>query len=335
MALLDKLDYSILFALDLKARLTVEQLAQKLKVGRDRITYRLDRLIDASVINGFHAVVNPYLLGLEVFKFAAKIGTLSGRYDQLLTALRNHNSIYWVAESDGAIDLMFSFVASGVQEIYQIQKQLLTEFSDVILEVKIIPGVEHYIFERNYLVSSKNQPKKRNYFAVKGANPGFSENQKGQVRRPILDEVDKKILATFAPHCRISISDLADKVNMSPAVVRYRIEQLEKSGVIIGYRTALNLDPLDLTLYKATCSVFCTPERKGLFAWCEMCPYVVYYSRQLGLEGVEIEFEVNDYKQYNDLLRLIRNQFQTLVRNVETTLIRREYYRWEVLPKSV
>ena len=50
-----------------------------------------------------------------------------------------------------------------------------------------------------------------------------------------LDERDLKILDLLEVNARISVSDLAREVNLSPTAIRQRITKLEKNGEIVGY----------------------------------------------------------------------------------------------------
>jgi Lrp/AsnC family transcriptional regulator, leucine-responsive regulatory protein len=58
--------------------------------------------------------------------------------------------------------------------------------------------------------------------------------------RPPIDDIDERILALLSEDARRTISDIAERVNLSPAPVKRRIERLERSGVIAGYTVMLD-----------------------------------------------------------------------------------------------
>lgn len=62
-----------------------------------------------------------------------------------------------------------------------------------------------------------------------------------------LDLKDKKILEALDLNARYFISDVAKKVKLNKEVVKYRIHNLEKKGVIRGYTTVINYSKLGLT----------------------------------------------------------------------------------------
>jgi Lrp/AsnC family transcriptional regulator, leucine-responsive regulatory protein len=55
-----------------------------------------------------------------------------------------------------------------------------------------------------------------------------------------MDAVDRSILAVLEQHGRISNSDLAARVGLSPSPCLRRVRQLEESGVIRGYRALID-----------------------------------------------------------------------------------------------
>jgi len=65
-----------------------------------------------------------------------------------------------------------------------------------------------------------------------------------------LDLTDKRILAELDKNCRISNIALAKKVNKSREAVKYRIQQLEKKGVIERFITSINPSKLGYYLFK-------------------------------------------------------------------------------------
>ena len=56
-----------------------------------------------------------------------------------------------------------------------------------------------------------------------------------------MDSIDRKILAELQADGRLSITELAERVNLSLSPCHRRLRTLEQEGVITGYRA--NLDP--------------------------------------------------------------------------------------------
>jgi len=81
-----------------------------------------------------------------------------------------------------------------------------------------------------------------------------------------LDLTDRKILTELDKNCRISNSALAKKVNKSREAVKYRIQQLQKKGIIEKFITSINPNKLGFYMFKVYLKLENIPEeREKLF----------------------------------------------------------------------
>ena len=71
--------------------------------------------------------------------------------------------------------------------------------------------------------------------------------EKNAFSRPTnVDEYDKRILNILSIDGRVSISELAKRINLSKTPTLSRDRRLEKEGIIVGYRAVLQLIELGL-----------------------------------------------------------------------------------------
>ena len=61
-----------------------------------------------------------------------------------------------------------------------------------------------------------------------------------------IDSITVKILRELSADGRISNIDLADRVGLSPSACLRRVQELERNGVIAGYRAVLNPQALGI-----------------------------------------------------------------------------------------
>ena len=79
-----------------------------------------------------------------------------------------------------------------------------------------------------------------------------------------LDKKDKKLLYLLDIDGRMNYSQLAKKTQMSKQLVKYRIERLEKLGIIRGYYTMIDTSRLGLTAFRVYLKLKnITPEKKN------------------------------------------------------------------------
>lgn len=55
-----------------------------------------------------------------------------------------------------------------------------------------------------------------------------------------MDAIDRKILRELSREGRVSNVDLAERVGLSPSACSRRVQELERTGVILGYRAVLD-----------------------------------------------------------------------------------------------
>ena len=80
-----------------------------------------------------------------------------------------------------------------------------------------------------------------------------------------LDKIDRRILAELDKNCRVSNIQLGKKVNRSREAVKYRIQQLQKKGIITGFITSINPNKLGYYMFKAYLKLENIPEEKEKF----------------------------------------------------------------------
>ena len=56
----------------------------------------------------------------------------------------------------------------------------------------------------------------------------------------LLDEIDRRLVAELGADGRLTMAELGRRVSMSPPAVAERVQRLERSGVITGYKAVID-----------------------------------------------------------------------------------------------
>lgn len=305
---LDQLDRRILFELDCNSRQSFSMLARKLRQGRDRIEYRVNRLIENKIIRNFVAEIDLYKLGLTLFKTYLRLENNKPRVAEFVAYLRKHPRIYWVALCDGGWDLAIVIWAHSPQEFYTIHSQILSKFNEVVLNFSAYTIVQYKVQSRNYLYKTGRSDKR----------------MEGTPQNIPIDSIDTAILGLLAKNCRMTNLEIAERINTTQAVVRYRIESMEKKGIILGYLLDLRLASLNMQSFKAQFFIrnYQLEYRNLFIDYCNRHPNIIYYIEQVGDCNIELELEVSDYQEYAFIIDEIRGEYSKFIRNFSTMLIR-------------
>lgn len=311
---LDLIDKKILYELDHNSRQPISELAKKLRIGRDRVAYRINQLCQNGIIKKFTVTTNPYKIGLTVYKTYLKLENNKPRISEFVEFLNQHPRVYWIAECDGTWNLIFSTFAKNPKDFSDIQDRILSKFTDIVMEFNVYSLVDVWFFHKNYLLN------KGTSFFFFG---GVPEEHK-------LDALDFNILKMLSHNARINVVDIARELGTTAIIVKYRIKKLESIGVIAGYRIDIDLEKIGMTFFKVQLYLknYDTKLEKQFREYCTLNPFITYYIRQIGDCKLELELEVKDYNQFNGIINDLSEKFSKFIRNVESILVRREHFKW-------
>ena len=148
----------------------------------------------------------------------------------------------------------------------------------------------------------------------------------GRVENIPIDKVDVEILRILANNGRMNSTEIASKINSTERKVIYRMKNLEKLGIILGYTTSLNLELLDMQFFKATIdlNLLSQDEKNKLIEYCRINPNVGFFVFCVGSWPFEAEFIVKNNKQFYGVIDDLRQKFPE-IKGFETIIFPIEY----------
>lgn len=109
-----------------------------------------------------------------------------------------------------------------------------------------------------------------------------------------MDKFDRKIIAALHENARLSYAELARRVSLSAPAVAERVEKLERSGVITGYRAIINPEKLG---YPIQCLIELTVknlEYYGVLETLKTMPEITECYSITGSSGLMIKVAVDN-----------------------------------------
>lgn len=342
---MDAFDRKILFELDCDSRQSASELARKVKLGRDLVQYRLDRLKSAGILNKCHAMVNPYKLGLTAYKTYLKLESNRERVDQFVKELSENRRVTWLAECYGKWDLIFSVLARTPKEFYELHDRLFSDYNDLIMGSSISTLIDWWWFPKKYLLNRPSAQlsdgpdalditsesrilqlptddvRKEWSFVIPEFTFGTTPDEY------VLDELEYGIIQLLSQDARMSVTDIASRVHSTPAIVKYRIQKLEELGVIAGYRVDVDHRVLGMTLFRVQVFLrdYNLKKELELRDYCRHHPHITHYIHQLGECKIEFEVDAKDHDQFNAVIDQVRERFSQTVRSMDYTVVRKDY----------
>lgn len=310
---LDLKDRKILFELDKDSRMSLSDLARKVRLSKEVVFHRLNNLVERKVILRFQAVSAAYRLGLTAYKIYLRLQDINkAEYDELQKFLVDNKDIFWVGNCKGRWDLIIAVWAKSIEDFFSIHDSIQEKYSRFIQEKQLSVSRNMTQYNRRWMLDSKDE--------VAEFDSGEKESQ---VK---LDAEDQQILDLLTLNSREKIVDIAKKTGMASDKISYRIKKLEKEKIIRGYKCLFNI-PL---LGYSTCKSFIffknmSAQKKARFIeYCKRNPSVINIVFTFAPWDLEIEFNVKNYEEFYQIMDSIKNEFKDVVNYYDSVLITSE-----------
>lgn len=313
--MLDLKDRKLLFELDHDSRQSAASLSKKIGLSKEAVNYRINRLKKEGIITKFTTLVSADKLGFVGFKVFIQFQDLSPAVEKEITSfLLGRKDVIWIAFCDGRWDLIFTVFAKDIYGFTEFYYRFLNRFSRYLLDKDFSPIVSAPVFRRDYLLKSRL------------AGIPKEEVIMGPPSEEKLDEKDLLILRIIANNARMPTVEIAKRAGVSGRVAAYRINELIKRKIILGFRAAINLEKIGYQYFKAFISLkeVNTTREKEFIEFCRFQPNIVYYVRCIGRWDAEPEFEVKSYREFQKIIKQMRAKFSDLIRTIESVQISEE-----------
>lgn len=310
---LDLRDKKLLFELDKNSRVSLSELAKKLKTSKEVVHYHLNNLIKNKVILKFHTVPATYRFSLTAYKVYLRLTDSSDEdFNKLLNYILQNKNVFWIGVCKGRWDLIFGLWAKTLEDFMKIQDIIMHKFSKFIQEKELSISRESLQYNRRWMYQD---------------NSPIVEFNFGEKESTItLDEKDDKILKELVLDSRKSIVEIAEHTKLSIDIVRYRINQMEKQGIIKGYKCLLN--PIKVGFVTCKALVFfknITEEKKKEFIdYCKTLKNSVNIVTTFASWDLEIMFETPSYEYYFKIMDEVKNKFNDIIRLYDSVLVTSE-----------
>ncbi|MCK5629854.1 MAG: Lrp/AsnC family transcriptional regulator [Nanoarchaeota archaeon] len=146
---LDSTDKKILKELATNARINIVDLAEKIKLTRDVINYRLKKLIQEKIIHQYRCYLNLHELGINHYKIIFRTKNFDEQSEkQFKSYVVQHKKATQFLKLIGSWDLEIEFETENEDELYRILADIRKRFSNIIRDFDIIRITE--TFKYNY-----------------------------------------------------------------------------------------------------------------------------------------------------------------------------------------
>jgi DNA-binding Lrp family transcriptional regulator len=276
----------------------------------------------SGVLRGCSALINPYKLGYTIYKTYLKLEANRDRWSKLVAFLNAHPNTFWLAECYGSWDLIWGIAARSPKEAYDIQNQLFSDLSDVVMSYNVYTFVNNWWFPKKHLLGCSKGAEVGWQFKMPEVTLGTAPDQY------TLDEIEAGLVALLSNNARLSATDLAERLGTTTAIIKYRLEKLERLGVIAGYRIDIDRSLLGMTLFNVQVQprTYDAAKEQEFQNYCRSHPQVLEYIQQLGECKLELVIEASGHGQFSAVIDELRERFAGYIRDIDYLMVKRDLF---------
>ena len=298
--------------LEMNAKTSFASLGKKVQLSKQAIKYRIQKLEDENLIQGYNALIDISQLGETIYVIYLKLIQISSKKEkEWMKDMDKHPNVLAVGKNAGHWDLTIAIRCKNNQELDEILKKITSGKSDKIKEKLITSEIESSYFNTKLLFKGKEYE-------------SITSNIQKNI---ILDEKDKKIIHYLSENCRVSLLDLSERIKMSPNGAKHKIKNLEKNKIIIGYKTKINYEKLGYLHFRVFLhlSKFTNELYNNIKSFLKSKGNIESVSRYMGYADIDFRCYSKDIVDLYNLISEIKDNFLQNIIEVDSMPI----FRWE------
>ncbi len=295
--MLDNKDMRLIYELNWNCRQTEQSLAHELHISKQVINYRIKQLEKEGIILSYHALIDWRKLGYNAVRIYIKWKNIDPEVEnKIYQDIKQDPFFMWTVKFEGEFDIGFYLWVKSVNVFAEKWFTFLAKYKKYILKQEISESVNMIHYSMKPLVQE---------YTTEEKIVGMGDNIK-------YDHVDYQILQAMTENAKISIVDLAKRINFTPKAAIYRLKRLQKEGVILGYNALINVNKLGYYFYKIDFYLSSMEEIKEMFKFAKSDKNIVYRMRTIGGPDFEIEAMVKSVGDMKNLINQIRKKFKNI-----------------------
>ncbi len=292
---LDQKDKQFLYYLEKNSRESLSSIGRKIRVSKELLKYRLQRLEKEGIIKRFETIINQFAMGFEQYRILCTvqdpdrfIKQIQKNFDVLIRRRRlskwNIDVAVW-AKTNAEFEKQMQEIISTQAEIQNISIMVITK------RFSLLHAIIHNKQEYTELQKLKND----------------------------VDEKSSQLLSYVKNDARIQAIDLAKKLDISAVAVAKKLKKLQKDSIIIGTRVVINTKILNYSQFQIHFScVNKTDVSQIQYALLES-KYVTGLRRLIGEFDLEVVVECQNSFELAEFVEKIQSQF--LIKKFDVALL--------------
>jgi DNA-binding Lrp family transcriptional regulator len=308
---IDVYDRKILFELDMDARIPASGIARKIRLPKETVNFRIRRLLQNGYISSFYTIVNGALLGYQYYKVFFRFKSMTPEMEvDLRDFLLAEKSCVNVRISDGFFDLCYVSMQRSPEDLKEFMFRFHRKFGAFIESRSMNQIINSYRLNQKFLYAGKPS-RKRVYH--------------GRTGGIVLSDINKQIISVLSTQARIRLIDISRKVGVDSQLVSYHMRNLERSGVIIGYFTSINMGVLKRSIVQVDVSLRNPEISLKIIDFFDSTSYCIFASEMLGKYDLTVELSLENDGELRAIMQQFKEKFKDELMSYDVSRVYHEF----------
>ncbi|MAG61033.1 hypothetical protein CL619_04560 [archaeon] len=321
---LDNKDKKLLYYLSQNCRMSDTKLSKLIKLSKNAIKYRKQRLQEQGIIKHYTATVNLGSIGHHTFCLLLRFNDNIESHEKIKEYFKDHPHVDWAITLSGQWDIFAEFIAKDLNHFHRLIKGVLkhlssslnkyqTFFSEDTLRVDHLPAAIYNNLELEQIPQLKRVRKIHN-----------------------INKTDKKILAYMTKHSNKTFVEVARDLNLTFEIVRYRLKLLEEQATVIKYFPEIDLQRIGFTEYLFSISLKNIDQKimEKLRRHLRHNPYITYAFVDIASFQILFMTAFEDNKSVDNFSRNLRKEYGTIIQEQDYHLVQ-EQLKFNLFPEGL
>ncbi|MBI5064862.1 Lrp/AsnC family transcriptional regulator [Candidatus Woesearchaeota archaeon] len=301
--MLDKIDKQILQELELNGRQSSSKIAKKLKLNKAVVNYRIGRLLKRKIITGFSYLSNQVILGKLSFGLLLQLKNIShNEEEKIIRKLEIIESVAWVKSITGTWDLILVIIEKDLSSFIAVLNQI---FSSIGKQIK----------NHNFYVDYEGGIKGHDYLYDTSRNLLVKYEKDNLVE---LKDIEKRILNELKKEPRISLLNIAHKLDKSYDTIKAKYSLLKSKKILL--RCTPNINITELGYQEHLCFFNLSPDQEKNNKLIESClkkQNITRYSKCLGHFNLIINIHTKEDKELKEIIYSLKKEYSEIINSCE------------------
>jgi len=223
---LDAYDKRIIDLLLSDSRRPIAAIARKIRLSKESVYYRVNRLVKTGYIENFFTLINASRIGFQYYRIYLKFRLWDEDMERkVVNFLRTQKSCTDLDILEGYYNLTFLTMHKDQHELGLFIDELSQNFGLDTVDKSL------HLVTKLHVTISDSQGNTEDKIIVYDS-PSIINH----------DDLDIKILNLLARDSRIQSVALSNKLHFNVQSIRYHLKKLEKSGIVVGYTASLGIE---------------------------------------------------------------------------------------------